>query len=412
MTNLPNKSNLLNNKLLSKTNIAIVCLLAMLMGFFLSRAVMSISMIALGVIIIFTSNPKLWIKNRYWILGAIWVGFYILSLFWSEEKTFWWRRVEVKMPILLIPAVFCCLPAFTVRQLRFFTITTGIVLLLSTIYTLKYLYFDTANLVEQYRFAKVLPTLAHDHIRYSLLIALFIVWSLFVWRHLSKPQRIFVAIADVLLAIFLHILAVRTGLLALYLFVIIYAFYKMFGSGLVLGLVILGLIGVAGVVSYKYVPTVRNKVDYVVYSAKMYEKGEHTGNYSDIGRVLSYEIAWDIIKDNKLKGVGAGEMMQEMDKGYTRMHPYVIQPDRKMPHNQFLCVALGCGLIALLFFTLWMFEPLTSVRLGRDGFFLFSVWMILFALMNVEPMLEIQKGIFAHLFFLLMMRHVIKHKVA
>lgn len=412
MTNLPNKSNLLNNKLLSKTNIAIVCMLAMVVGFFLSRAVLSISMIALGVLTIFRSDPKLWIKNRFWILGALWVAFYIVSFFWSEDKSFWGRRVEVKLPVLLLPAVFCCLPAFNVRQIRVFTIAVTVILLASTSYTLWYLYVDTANMVDQYSYAKVLPTLAHDHIRYSLVIALAIVWNLFVWHHLTVYQRVFVAVANILLAVFLHVLAVRTGLLALYLFVLIYAFYMMFKRGLLTGIVILTVIGIAGWLSYKYVPTVTRKVDYVVYSAKMYEKGEHTGNYSDIGRVLSYEIAWDIIKDNKLKGVGAGEMMKEMDEGYTRMHPYVIQPDRKMPHNQFLCVALACGLIAMLIFVLWIFEPLSAVRINRDGFYLFSVWCILFALLNVEPMLEIQKGIFAYFLFLLPMRHVIKHKVA
>lgn len=412
MTNLSNKSNLLNNKLLSKTNIAIVCMLAMLVGFFLSRAVLSIAMIALGVLTIFRSNPKLWIKNRFWILGAIWVAFYIVSFFWSEDVGFWGRRVEVKLPVLLLPAVFCCLPAFNARQVRVFTVTTSLILFVSTFYTIWFLYFDTTNMIEQYRYAKILPTLAHDHIRYSLIIALSIVWSLFVWKHLTKYQKILIGVINILLTVFLHILAVRTGLLALYLFVIIFAFYRMFGTGPLWGIGILTVIGVAGFLAYKYVPTVKNKVDYVVYSAKMYEKGEHTGNYSDIGRVLSYEIAWDIIKDNKWKGVGAGEMMSKMDDGYTRLHPYVIKPDRKMPHNQFLCVALACGLIAMLVFILWIFEPLTSIGSNKEGFYLFSVWCILFALMNVEPMLEIQKGIFAYFYYLLPLRHVIQHKVA
>lgn len=411
MTNLSNKSNLLDHKLLSKTNIAIVCMLAMLIGFFLSRAVLSIAMIALGVLTIFRSSPKLWIKNRFWILGALWVAFYIVSFFWSEDIAFWGRRVEVKLPVLLLPAVFCCLPAFNVKQVRFFTVVTSVTLFLSTFYTIWYLYFDTTSMVEQYIYSKVLPTLAHDHIRYSLIIALSIVWSLFVWKHLTKYQKILIGIIDLSLAVFLHILAVRTGLLALYLFVTIYAFYRMFGTGFLWGLGILTIIAAFGFGAYKYVPTVKNKVDYVIYSAKMYEKGEHTGNYSDIGRVLSYEIAWDIIKDNKWKGVGAGQMMSKMDEGYTRLHPYVIQPDRKMPHNQFLCVALACGLIAMVVFMFWVFEPLTAVRFNKEGFYLFSVWCILFALMNVEPMLEIQKGIFAYFFFLLPMRHLIKHKV-
>jgi hypothetical protein len=82
----------------------------------------------------------------------------------------------------------------------------------------------------------------------------------------------------------------------------------------------------------------------------------------------------------------------------------VQQQDILLPHNQFLIVALGCGVPALLVFTLWVFMPLRQLRRNRASFFFLMVWLILFLQLAIEPVFEVQYGVFVYLFFLLLFR--------
>jgi O-antigen ligase len=104
-----------------------------------------------------------------------------------------------------------------------------------------------------------------------------------------------------------------------------------------------------------------------------------------------------------MTGVGAGDMKQQMDAMYEHYYPQTDEHGRLLPHNQFLVVALGCGVPAMVLFIVWVFWPLTKIRRNRQSFFFFIVWFILFIQLIIEPVLEVQFGVFVYLFFLLLM---------
>ncbi len=392
--------------MLNKANIAILSMILMVFGFLMSRFLLSVSMILLGASSLIGVHPKKCLKERWWLLGVLWIGAFLISYFWSEDAHSWWRRIEVKLPILLLPLAFAYIPSFTPRQIRLFTLLTGCFLLISSGYSVWYL-INNESMVDQYIYSKVLPTIAqNDHIRYSLFITMYIVWSISVWKYLVKWQKVFTGIALVFLSVFLHLLAARTGLLSLYLFALLLAIYSLFNKNRAVGIVVIISIILGGVLGVKYVPTLKKKVDYVVYSYKMYKTGEHTGNYSDIGRMLSYEIALRTINNNRLTGVGGGDVMLEMNIGYNKWHSYVEEQYRLVPHNQFLIVALATGIIGLLLFILWFIYPLWE-SYKRKGFFYFATWAVLIPLLMVEPALEVQRGVFVFLIFLLLQRHIL-----
>ncbi|MEZ5016619.1 MAG: O-antigen ligase family protein [Flavipsychrobacter sp.] len=364
------------------------------------------SMILMGVIALWNIHPKEWLKERWWLVGASWVALYALSSFWSEDSGYWSSRVEVKLPILLLPLAFAFIPSFTIKQLKRLTFFIAICLLAGSIYSIWHL-LASADFAEQYRYSKVLPTIAHnDHIRYSLFVTLFIIWSLTIWSYYTTLQKWFIVSVIILLTAFLHVLAVRTGLLGLYIFFFVGALHIIFNKNRVVGGALILLIMLSGIIGYKYVPTLRNKVDYVVYSYKMLQTGNHTGNYSDIGRLLSYDIALKKSKDNMLLGVGVGDMMDEMNDGYEQWYPYVEQQYRLIPHNQFLTVLLGTGVVGLLLFSVWIFMPLGLLR-RKGSFFLLATWLVLLPMLLVEPALEVQIGVFVFLIFLLLQRHLL-----
>ncbi len=390
-----------------KANIAIALALMMLAGFFVSRAMLSVSIVAFGANALIGVHPKVWLKSKWWLLGCAWVGLYTLSGVWSDD----WGQVAYgfssKLPILLLPLAFSLLPAFTRYQLKVFTILATMLYLGSIGYSLYFLITDPDYYIEQYRFSKVLPTLAgKDYIRYSLSISLFIIWCIYVWGKLqNKAAKWFVGITIVLLILHLHIVAVKTGILVFYVFIVLISIYITVRKRSIIGVALLAVMAISAVSAYKYVPTFSNKIDYFRYSIKIFKQNNADVNYSDIGRLVSYNVALNIMEDNWLTGVGVGDMRAEMHNGYKRLYPHVPENMRLKPHNQFLVVAVCCGLPVMLLFLYWVIYPVRWVRKGRDGFFVFATWFVMFIPMMVEPFLELQLGVYVYLFFILMISH-------
>ena len=393
-----------------KTNIAIALALVMLAGFLTSRAVLSIGVILFGVNGLVGIHPREWLKNKWWLLGCAWVAVYIISGLWSENLHEWNLRVTTKLPILLLPIAFSSLPKFSRYQLKVFTIGATFLFLGSIAYSLSYLISDPDYYIEQYRFSKVLPTLASkDYIRYSLSIALFVIWCINVWGKLqNKAAKWFVGITILLLILHLHVIAVKTGILVFYLFMLLMAVYMTVKRKSILGIVLMATLVVSAIGAYKYVPTFENKIDYFRYSIKIFKQNNADVNYSDIGRLVSYDVAIHQLKGNLLVGTGIGDMWDVMRDGYKEMYPHVPFKRMLKPHNQILIVLLGCGLPTLLIFMLWSFYPLRWIKKSRDGFFMLAMWTVLWIPMMVEPFLEGQLGIFLYLFFLLMIAHNLK----
>lgn len=404
------KNSSLNYKAEIKTNIAIVCALVMLIGFLTSRAVLSIGTIAFGVNALIGIHPKEWLKSKWWLLGLVWVGFYAISGLWSDNMLQWSERVEVKLPILLLPLAFTFLPQFSLRQIRVFTAVAALIYLGSMCYSLYFLLSDPSYYIEQYRFSKVLPTLAgEDYIRYSLSISLFIIWCIYILKHFRNKLMIwFIRMVIVVLCIYVHVVAVKTGLLVLYLFVFLYSVYMVFSRKPFVGLVIVLMIFVSAISAYKYVPTFEQKVDYFKYSWEVFEQGHYDSDYSDIGRLVSYDIALKLLPNYAAIGTGMGDMHDVMRAGYKQYYPSVPEFQQLKPHNQFLVVALGCGVPAMLIFLMWILFPLKWVKRNRNGFFMFAIWFLMFVPLMVEPFLELQFGVYVYLFYILWMAHAAK----
>ena len=379
----------------------------MVLGFFVSRVVLSLSMMLFGINALRDVHPRYWIKDRWWILGVLWVAMFGFSYFWSEGKDFWYDRFQVKFAILLLPLAFSFTPRFTPRQLQVFTVFLHAVLMAACGYTISFLVRDAAFYIKGYDVSHVLPVIPKgDHIRFSLAIAAGIIWGVYAYPLLpGKGARIFTAASCLLLSIFLHVLAARTGLVAWYVFIAGWCVYlvlhrktRVIGASLILFFII------AGIMAFTYIPTLRQRLGYFKYTLIVYKQGEMSGEYSDMGRLMSYDIAWRLIKQDPVLGVGAGDILQSMKKGYDQWYPQVKEEQRLVPHNQFLVVALGCGIPTLVLFIAWIFYPLFQIKRNRAGFFFLISWTILFLSLLVEPMLEVQFGVFVYLFFLLWQR--------
>lgn len=403
---LGNKNSLLNHNLVSKTNIAVLCAVGMIYGFLVSRAWSSFFVFAFGVNALWNVNPKNWFKDKWWILGVTWFLLYTISYFWTTDIANWHTRVEVKLPVLLLPLAFSFMPAFNRQQVQVFVLCSAVLFLGSVLYSLSFFIKDPAYYSEQYVYSHVLPTAVYgDHIRYSLALSLYIAWCFSVFEDLEKKWiKTVVVITIIFLSVYLHILAARTGLIIWYMFIAAWCMRYAFKKNLKTGLGIIALLVIIFALATKYIPTLEKRVWYAKHTFELYRSGKLESGYSDMGRVISYKLATRLIKENAVKGVGAGDVFSEMNKGYDADYPDVPTEFRLMPHNQFLIVCLGCGVFSLLVFILWIFWPLVWISNSPKRFYAFITWLSLFLAVMVEPMLEIQYGVFVFMFFLLWQR--------
>jgi len=388
----------------------------MFTGLLTSRVLLSISTMAFGLNALIGINPRRWFSEKWWLVSAGFVGYFTLSYFWSNDVTYWAANVIVKLPILLLPLSFAFLPSFSRRQYNIFTVFVAMLLVASVCYSVSFLFGNLAFYKEQYRTARVLPTpMKNDYIRFGLVIALYIMWSIYHWplSGQNKLLKWFVGIANVVFVIYLHILASKSALIAIYIFFITWGIYILAIKKSIKGAVVIGLIILLFIFANKYILTFRERLGYVNYQIWVYQTGDKTGRYEEMGRIVSYDIAINIIKEHFLYGVGAGDMLHEMIKGYDKLYPNVPPNEKLLPHNEFLIVLLACGLPAMLIFILWVFMPLFLMKKTRESFFFLLCWVVLFIQLLIEPVLEVQYGVFVYMFFLLWQRHtLIKHEIS
>ena len=400
--------------MLDKSNIAIFCMCAMFVGYLFPPAILSISMIAFGINALWGVHPRLWFKDKWWLMGVAWVAMFAISGLWSENKEIWETRVQLKLPFLILPLAFTFLPRFSAKQLQWFILSVAIMLTCGALYSMSFLILDPVHYIAEYKQSHILPTLPKgDHISASMGVSVFIISAVYMWPRLQERWvKWVVGICLCVLVVHLHVLAVKCGLISFYLFVVGWSIYVLVARRKIIGLAILLALPVVFFLVGRFVPTLHERVAYTWFSYFMFKAGDHSGKYGDISRLMSYSLSVKLIKQHPWLGVGAGDIKDQMDSAYARTYPDVQQVDRLYPHNQFLVNALGCGIPAMLIFVFWYFMPLARLKRNRQSFFFFMVWLMgLFELM-IEPHLEGQLGIFVFLIYLLVQKHQMEHEVA
>ena len=108
-------------------------------------------------------------------------------------------------------------------------------------------------------------------------------------------------------------------------------------------------------IAYKTIESFHAKVDYARRDLQMYALGLGK-DYSDAERIISFEAGLKIGNKNPLFGVGAGDLKEEIEAYYIEQGIDISTP--KLPHNQFISVYAGTGLVGLVLFCVAFFYPL------------------------------------------------------
>jgi len=156
----------------------------------------------------------------------------------------------------------------------------------------------------------------------------------------------------------------------------------------------------AGLLAYQYVPSFQNRINYSLYTLRMFEKQEQISELSDARRIGSLYAAADMMKRHPLTGVGAGDVRDATDV-YLQLHYPSLAGLQLMPHNQFLHAGASAGIPGMLVFTLALLWPLLYRRAWRDPL-LAAFYVLILSSCMVEHTLETQLGTAFYILFVLM----------
>ncbi len=384
-----------------------LCVLLILSGILFSRALSSIGMASVFSLAVL--HPDVLTHIRIFFKSPFLRGFslvfliYLLSGLYSDNLSNWWLRVNTKLAFVALPFGLILLKNQSLRSFHwllylFFWMAT----ITSVLVLINYLKnFEIVNL--HYSLGQVMET-PYSHVRFSLIIcfAVFVGWYLYQsdFQPLFREKKIPVILALLFLILFLHILAVRSGLIAFYLcsiFILIRYIYIKRNWQIVLP--VLALILILPFLSYRFLPSFKEKIHYMRYDLETFFKDKNTHGLSDAARILSIQNGIKLGERNLLLGVGVGDLQQEMNRYYTEFPD--IPSEKRLPHNQFVFVFAAMGIIGLLVFCRAIFLPLFYRRSYMNPLFV-CLNIIIISSCLTEATFEEQIGTCFYLVFILL----------
>ncbi|MGI4821765.1 MAG: O-antigen ligase family protein [Janthinobacterium lividum] len=320
---------------------------------------------------------------------------------WSDKLL--QQDLVLQLPFVLLPISFLLLPNWQTWQVRrIWLLLLGVCLIAAAAATLNYV-LHNKEIEQLYLESKVMPT-EPDHIRFSLLISIAVIAgaNLVCAGELARWQRVVVLATVLLLFLFQHLLAVRSGIVTMYvaglaglLWLGWYQKKRKVALGTALGALVLG----GGCLLL--FPTLQNKVANTRTDAAQMESVQAANNYSMTARVYSYQAAWAIIQKHPLLGVSKVRLAHEMAQEYSYRFPE-IEPDRYvLPHNQFIYNLAAYGVLGLLVFLLGYYYSL-MVAVRQKNALLLLIYLIITISFVVEYTLESNIGVIVGLFFMLL----------
>lgn len=128
----------------------------------------------------------------------------------------------------------------------------------------------------------------------------------------------------------------------------------------------------------------------LLYEVNYYTECGVVDGGSVLQRLAYSKAAWNVIKRNPLLGVGWGDVQENLNTEYATMN--IGSKFWFMPHNQFLTVWVGAGLVGLLVFIIAIIFPFIVKKMYRYFLPLFFQLMIL-ASMLFEDTFETHIGV-------------------
>lgn len=332
--------------------------LVSLIGLFASHALLSIGPAIMLFGALFSAEVKsrfLRIKTLVPVLLWFFIYFlYIISYFFTENKSGWASELLRKLPMLILPLAFALTSLWSERKINaflYFLVTCTSFVMAGTLIN----YFGNSgehdHLISQSKNIPVITGMFHIHFGIISAFAFFSALSLLRNKslHFNRFEKIFLATAMFVIFSGLHILAYRTGILVLYFgllielgrLIIIRRKY-LFGTGVLLLMLFIP------VIAYMSFSSVRMRVASTKADVNTYLSGANPNYKSITQRFIAWENAFRLIRKSPVFGVGPADLEAELISLYKVHNPALNPENFIMIHNQYLSITTELGIAGLL----------------------------------------------------------------
>lgn len=390
--------------------ICLVSILIMLTGLLFSRFLLSSGLIIFAVscfvghsvknkITNFLYQPLLWSMSLLFVLP-------LLSGFWSEDTLKWSQILRIKLPLFLLPLCVAGLDDLRKEDWEKIAFSFLSLVLIGAGWSLWHYLQDVQLVQAAYLRAQTIQTpLGNDHVRFSLLVSIALLTAVFLsvqnQRKLSKGIVVGLWLAALLLMIYLHVLAARTGLICFYVgaFIAIAWFLVKIKNSWRFAWVLVLIISIP-FISWFAFPTFKNRISYLRYDLSSIRDSVYRPGSNDGNRLVSIKAGWELQKEHPLAGVGFGDIETETRKWYLANYPQMTDTDRILPSSEWIIYGAGAGWLGFMLFSMIMVIPFLSRACEANiCWVLLNISIVLSYLFDIG--LEVQYGIFIHAFILL-----------
>lgn len=313
------------------------------------------------------------------------------------------QDLVLELPFVLLPVSFVLLPRWQPAHKRtLWLMLIGCCLVAAGLATANYL-VNIKEINQIYLESRVMPT-EPDHIRFSLLVSMAVLAGavLVVGDKMSRPLRLATVAGILLLFLFQHLLAARSGLVTLYAASAVWLAWLGWQlrrwKAMLLSTLLVTLLGGASLLSFT---TLQNKIINTREDTGKIASVHAANNFSVTARVYSYEVAWAVIQQHPVVGVSKVKLADAMAEQYGYMFPEIEPVHYLLPHNQFIFNLTAYGTVGLLVFLLGFYALLWEGVRTRN-ILLLLMYLIVSISFLVEYTLESQVGILTGLFFILL----------
>lgn len=365
MIRLTGYSHLLKNEKLFQ-RMQLFALFLLPWALFLSEAVTSILVIIFSVPLLFFGRE---INGRQ-SFQQMWPFFMFYSLmflsgFWSADTGRWMSLLRVNLPYLMMPLAFSLWPSFLLqfskKILSQFFLAGSVI----SMYIF-YLALSGKGVGAEIASGGFLPVPVH-HVRTSLFLVVAVIagWDRLGEKGTGKYGWNLWMMLILLSGI--HLLAVRTGIVLVYVSSLIYFLtHKNFRGRS--GWLWLGVMMIVFWIVFFTSPTLSEKWNY--WKEDWQNFSSHSWSYySDAMRWKTNVVGWNIAAENFWWGVGMGDVRDEMTLKFLQEEGVYSE---HYPHNLWIAMMAGTGMLGLV---------LTNISLGVLGFRQWRsgpVWFALF----------------------------------
>ena len=388
----------------------LLSMVVMLTGLLFSRAFLSSGLILFVVLTlihkdirpqltIFFASPFLWGMTLLFLVPLI-------SGLWSDDLSKWAEVIRIKLPLLLLPLCFAGLNNFGFKDWDKIAWAFLSIIVVGTGYSMWHYVQDISAVDAGYLRSHTIKTpVGNDHVRFSLLVTIGVqvIFFLLLNKHkqFSITARFFLWIVMAGFVIYLHILAVRTGLFCFYTGILIFLIWLLWnGKDKLKAALFLVILFSLPVISYFVFPTFKNRVSYLRYDLSFVKKDIYLPGSNDGNRIRSIKAGWDIQNNHPLTGVGFGDLEATTKEWYQLHHPEINSTDQILPSSEWMIYGAGSGWPGFIIFISMMLLPFSLKRLqGNIFWWILNISIALSYLFDIG--LEVQYGVFVHGFILL-----------